>query len=237
MLVFVVEHEEDAASFVSSTLEDAGFKVRVFHERATVLQAALNQQPALIILDGVASFRGLETQGALRSARTIVLSAPTNEAEKVQALESGVDDYITKPLSARELVARVRAVLRSRQTLLPANHVITIGGLFLDLDARRAWASEQEIFLTATEFNLLLHFMLHPDQVLGRKQLEGKFWPEAKGGRRIVDVYVRRLRQKIELDPSHPLKLVTRRGDGYMLVRSNRPTRMPSPSKPDGPGK
>src|ERR1700728_3601977 len=104
MLVFIVEREENAASFLSSTLEDAGFRVRVFHERATVLQAALNQEPALIILDGVASFRGLETQGALKSSRTIVLSARTNEAEKVQALESGVDDYLTKPMSARELV-------------------------------------------------------------------------------------------------------------------------------------
>ena len=222
MLVFIVEREEKAATFLSSTLEEAGFTVRIFHETATVFEADLNQEPALIILDEVSSLRGLETRGGLKFTRKIVLSVRTSEGEKVQALESGADDYITKPLSARELVARVRAVLRSRQALLPANHVLTIGSLSLDLDARRAWTSEREIFLTATEFNLLLHFMRHPDQVLGRKQLEGKFWPEEKSGRRIVDVYVRRLRQKIELDPSRPLKLVTRRGDGYMLVRSNR---------------
>jgi DNA-binding response OmpR family regulator len=222
MLVFIVEREEKAASFLSSTLEEAGFRVRLFHETATVLQADLNQEPALIILDEIASLRGLGTPSGLKFTRKIVLSARTSEGEKVQALESGADDYITKPLSARELVARVRAVLRSRQALLPTNYVLTIGSISIDLDARRAWTSEQEIFLTATEFNLLLHFMRHPDQVLARKQLEAKFWPEEEGGRRIVDVYIRRLRQKIEFDPSRPLKLITHRGDGYMLIGSAR---------------
>jgi DNA-binding response OmpR family regulator len=222
MLVFIIEREEKTASFLSSILEEAGFTVRIFSETATVFEADLNQEPALIILDEVASLRGLESRSGLKFTRKVVLSARTSEGEKVQALESGADDYITKPLSARELVARVRAVLRSRQALLPANHVLTSGSLSVDLDARRAWISEQEIFLTATEFNLLLHFMRHPDQVLARKQLEAKFWPEEKGGRRIVDVYIRRLRQKIEFDPSHPLKLITCRGDGYVLIGSNR---------------
>jgi DNA-binding response OmpR family regulator len=221
MLVFIIEREEKAASFLSSTLEEAGFMVRIFHETATVLQADLNQEPALIILDEVASLRGLGTQSGLKSTRKIVLSARTSEGEKVQALESGADDYITKPLSARELVARVRAVLRSRQPVLPANRVLTVGSLSVDLDARRAWTSEREIFLTATEFNLLLYFMRHPDQVLARKQLEARLWPEENGGRRIVDVYIRRLRQKIELEPSNPLKLITCRGVGYMLFGSN----------------
>lgn len=220
MLVFIIEREEKTASFLSSILEEAGFTVRIFSETATVFEADMNQEPALIILDEVASLRRLESRSGLKFTRKVVLSARTSEGEKVQALESGADDYITKPLSARELVARVRAVLRSRQVLLPANHVLTIGSLSVDLDARRAWTSEQEIFLTATEFNLL--FMRRPDQVLARKQLEAKFWPEEKGGRRIVDVYIRRLRQKIEFDPSHPLKLITCRGDGYMLIGSNR---------------
>jgi DNA-binding response OmpR family regulator len=222
MLVFIVEREEKAPSFLSSTLAEAGFTVRTFCDAATVLQENLNQEPALIILDEVASLRGLGTQDGLKFTRKIVLSARTSEGEKVQALESGADDYITKPLSARELVARIRAVLRSRQTMLPANRVLTIGSLSLDLDARRAWASEQEIFLTATEFNLLLHFMRHPDQVVTRKQLEAKFWPEDKGDRRIVDVYIRRLRQRVEVDPANPVMFITCRGDGYMLVGAGR---------------
>jgi DNA-binding response OmpR family regulator len=232
MLIFVVEREENAASFLSTTLESAGFRVRNFHEGATVLREALNEEPALIILDEVTSLQGLETKG-LRFTRMIVLSARTSEGEKVQALESGADDYITKPLSAREFVARVRAVLRCRQALAPANDVLSIGSLSVDLDARRAWTSEQEVFLTATEFNLLSHFMRHAGRVLSRKQLETEFWPGEMGGRRIVDVYIRRLRQKIEPDPSHPVTLITCRGDGYMLSGSNGPAGMPSSSKPD----
>jgi DNA-binding response OmpR family regulator len=221
MLVFVVEREERAASLVSSSLEDAGFTVRVFHEGSTVLGAVLNQEPDLIILNEVSSLRVLETHGGLKFIRKIVLSERTNESEKVQALESGADDYITKPLSARELVARVRAVLRSRRPLLPANNVLKMDKLSVDLDARRAWTSEQELFLTATEFNILSHFMRNPDRILSRKQLEAEFWPEEEGNRRIVDVYIRRLRQKIEADPAHPVKLITFRRDGYMLFGSN----------------
>src|SRR3984957_1421796 len=232
MLVFIVESEEKAPSFLSSTLAEAGFTVRTCCDAATILQENLYQEPALIILDEVASLRGLGTQGGLKFTRKIVLSARTSEGEKVQALESGADDYITKPLSARELVARIRAVLRSRQTMLPANHVLTIGSLSLDLDARRAWGSEQEIFLTATEFNLLLHFMRHPDQVVTRRQLEAKLWPQDKGDRRIVDVYIRRLRQRIEVDPAHPVMFITCRGDGYMLVGSDRREQSSSVSRP-----
>jgi DNA-binding response OmpR family regulator len=233
MLIFIVEREENAASFLSATLESAGFTVRIFHEGATVLREALNEEPALIILDEVTSLQGLETQGGLRFIRKIVLSPRTSEGEKVQALESGADDYITKPLSAREFVARVRAVLRSRQALDPANNVLRIGSLSVDLDARRAWTSEQEVFLTATEFNLLSYFMRHAGRVLSRKQLETEFWPGEMGDRRIVDVYIRRLRQKIEPDPSNPVTLITCRGDGYMLLGSNGPAGMPSSSKPD----
>jgi DNA-binding response OmpR family regulator len=232
MLVFVIEREEKTASFLSVILEEAGFMVHLFREKEAILQAALNQEPALIILDEADSLRGLDTLGSLNSTRKIVLSARTAESEKVQALELGADDYITKPFSARELVARVRAVLRTRQTQLPANKVLGIGSLSVDLDARRAWVSGQELFLTATEFSLLLQFLRHPDRVLSRTELGVKLWPGEKEGRRIVDVYIRRLRQKIEFDPSHPLKLITCRGDGYMLLGSNRHEQGISATKP-----
>jgi two-component system, OmpR family, response regulator ResD len=222
MLVFVVERDEKSGSSLSAILQEAGFMVRVFPEMANILQAALIQEPALIILDGVGPLRELDTEMGLQCTRKIVLSARTSEGEKVQALESGADDYITKPFSAREFVARVRAVLRARETQLPAKHVLSVGSLSVDLDARRAWTSAQELFLTATEFNLLLHFMRHPDRVLGRNELEAKLWSGEREDRRIVDVYIHRLRQKIELDASHPLKLITCRGDGYMLVGSSR---------------
>jgi DNA-binding response OmpR family regulator len=231
MLVFVIEREEKTAAFLSAILEEAGFMVHLLREKETILQAALNQEPALIILDEADSLRGLDTLRSLNSTRKIVLSARTTESEKVQALELGADDYITKPFNARELVARVRAVLRTAQTQLPANKVLSIGSLSIDLDARRAWVSGQELFLTATEFNLLLQFVRHPDRVLSRAELGVNLWPGEKEGRRIVDVYIRRLRQKIEFDPSHPLKLITCRGDGYMLRGSNRHEQSISASK------
>jgi DNA-binding response OmpR family regulator len=231
MLVFVIEREEKTAAFLSAILEEAGFMVHLLREKETILQAALNQEPALIILDEADSLRGLDTLRSLNATRKIVLSARTTESEKVQALELGADDYITKPFNARELVARVRAVLRTAQTQLPANKVLSIGSLSIDLDARRAWVSGQELFLTATEFNLLLQFVRHPDRVLSRAELGVNLWPGEKEGRRIVDVYIRRLRQKIEFDPSHPLKLITCRGDGYMLRGSNRHEQSISASK------
>jgi DNA-binding response OmpR family regulator len=231
MLVFVIEREEKTAAFLSAILEEAGFMIHLLREKETILQAALNQEPALIILDEADSLRGLDTLRSLNATRKIVLSARTTESEKVQALELGADDYITKPFNARELVARVRAVLRTAQTQLPANKVLSIGSLSIDLDARRAWVSGQELFLTATEFNLLLQFVRHPDRVLSRAELGVNLWPGEKEGRRIVDVYIRRLRQKIEFDPSHPLKLITCRGDGYMLRGSNRHEQSISASK------
>jgi two-component system response regulator ResD len=222
MLVFVIEREEKTASSLSSILEEAGFKVCLFREWESILQASLDREPALIILDEADSLRKLSTLGSLNSTRKIILSERTAEGEKVQALESGADDYITKPFSARELVARSRAVLRTTQATPPANNVLDSGSLSVDLDARTAWLSGQELFLTATEFNLLAQFVRHPGRLLSRKELGAELWPGEKEGRRIIDVYIRRLRQKIEFDPSHPLKLITCRGDGYMLLGSNR---------------
>ena len=222
MLVFVIEREENTASFLSAILEEAGFKVCLFREWERILRASLDREPALIILDEADHLRRLSILGSLKSTRKIVLSARATEGEKVQALESGADDYITKPFSARELVARLRAVLRTAQAQLPANNVLGCGTLSLDLDARRAWVSGRELFLTATEFNLLLEFVRHPDRVLSRTELGAELWPGEKEGRRIIDVYIRRLRQKIEFDPSNPLKLITCRGDGYMLLGANR---------------
>jgi two-component system, OmpR family, response regulator RegX3 len=232
MLVFIIERDEKTASFLSEILEKAGFVVRIFRHRESLLQAALHEEPAVIILDETGSLRGLDDFGSLNSTRRIVLSARTAESEKVEALELGADDYITKPFSARELVARLRAVLRARQTQLPANKVLTTENLSIDVDARRAWVSKQELFLTATEFDLLLQFVRHPNRVLSRSELGAKLWPGENENGRIIDVYIHRLRQKIEFDPTHPVKLITCRGDGYMFVASKSCLSASFPSTP-----
>jgi DNA-binding response OmpR family regulator len=226
-LVFMVEHEQTIPSMLSRALEQAGFIVRTFHEEISLLPAALQQTPALIVLDvalrsaeDVALLDAVNAQESLRGTGRIVLSACADEKVKVRALESGADDYITKPFSTREVVARVRAVLRSRQMPSPSNRILRVGNLSADLDARRAWAAERELSLTATEFNLLVHFLRYPDQVVGRKTLQSKLW-QKQDGQRVVDVYIYRLRQKIEVDPAAPLQLITCRKDGYMLLGSH----------------
>jgi DNA-binding response OmpR family regulator len=238
-LVLVVEREEATASLLSRVLQEAGFIVRIFYEATNVLHAAFDQTPSLIILDGtlrdsedIGLLHALNAQQPLRDVRKIVLSSCSDERDKVRALESGADDYITKPFSTRELVARARAVLRSRQIPVCANSIVRVGALSADLDARRAWASDQELSLTATEFDLLVHFLHYPGQVLGRETLQSKL-RQQKDGCRVVDVYIHRLRQKIEVDPSAPLQLVTCRGDGYMLLGSlgHSPPTQASPSK------
>jgi two-component system, OmpR family, response regulator ResD len=220
MLVFIVEREEAAATFLSSALQEAGFSVQTFNHTTSSLQAVVTQEPALIIFSDLASLQEWEAKRTLRPTKKIVLSARTREGENVRALDSGADDFVAKPLSARELVARVRSVLRG--SLRPANEVLHISNLSIDVDARRAWSSGQELELTAIEFNLLVEFARHPDRIFGRKELGVKLWPGEEDGRRIMDVYIHRLRQKIEADPSHPLMLVTCRGDGYMVVSSSR---------------
>jgi DNA-binding response OmpR family regulator len=174
----------------------------------------------MIIFSDLASLQELEAKRTLMSTKKIVLSARTREGENVRALDSGADDFIAGPLSAREFIARVRAVLRG--SLRVANEVLRISSLSIDVDARRAWSSGQELELTAKEFNLLVDFARHPDRIFSRKELGVKFWPGEEDGRRVIDVYIYRLRQKIEADPSHPIMLITCRGDGYMLVSSNR---------------
>jgi DNA-binding response OmpR family regulator len=226
VLVFVVEGKNGPSSSISSSLEGAGFRVRVFHAGKAVLQAARDQTPTLIIfdvplpqIDGGDLFRTLSAHEALEFTRIIVLSPHGDEEDKVAALEAGADDYITKPFSEREFVARIRAVLRSRQTR--QNHVLRVGSISFDLDAMRVWAEGQERHLSATEFDLLVHFMRDPGRVFGRKELLSRVWSKENDDNRVVDVYIYHLRRKIEADPSKPVHLITCRSDGYMLLDSN----------------
>jgi DNA-binding response OmpR family regulator len=227
--VFVVAGKGQTTSSISGSLEAAGFSVRIFHAGTAVLQAARDQMPTLIIfdvpplnVDDDDLFRSLSAHEILESTRTIVLSDRDAEEDKVGALEAGADDYITKPFSERELVARVRAVLRSGRNL-HQNHVLHIGTISADLDARRVWTEGQEQHLTATEFNLLVHFMHNPGRTFGRRELLSSVWPKENNNRRVVSVYIYLLRKKIEADSSKPVRLITCGKDGYMLVGSNGP--------------
>jgi two-component system, OmpR family, response regulator VicR len=229
-LIFVVEDDRDIASLIAHTVKGAGFAARVFPDGQFVVEAAHKQLPALILLDlmlpgqdGMEILRCLESQQPTREIRKIVLSARGSELDKVRALELGADDYVTKPFSPRELILRIRAVLRSLPGDSDRHRTLRVGDLVADLDARSVATHNGLVHLTATEYNVLIHFMLHAGRTLSRDRLLADLWPLSRAiESRIIDVYIRRLRERIEADPSSPRRLVTRRGGGYTLLDPDR---------------
>lgn len=226
-LVFIVEDDRDVASLVSHVLTRSGFQTRIFDAARGVSEAAIEQLPILILLDGMLPdkdgtdlLRLLEKHRSTQGIRKIMLSARAAESDKVRALELGADDYITKPFSTRELLARVNAVLRNPGKRAEPHRTFCLGPLFVDLDAREVSVDDKAITLTATEFNLVVYFMQHSGQTISRDKLMADLWRNDRTveDNRVVDVYIRRLRTKIEPDPARPSRLVTIRGDGYLLV-------------------
>lgn len=226
-LIFIVEDDRDVASLVSHVLTRSGFQTRTFHAARGVWEAAIEQLPILILLDGMLPdqdgtdlLRLLEQHKSTQGIRKIMLSARAAESDKVRALELGADDYITKPFSTRELIARVNAVLRNPDKRAEPHRTLCLGPLFVDLDAREVSVDSKAITLTATEFNLVVYFMQHSGQTISRDKLMADLWRNDRTveDNRVVDVYIRRLRTKIEPDPARPSRLVTIRGDGYLLV-------------------
>jgi DNA-binding response OmpR family regulator len=230
-LIFVVEDDKDVASLIAHTVKGAGFAPRVFPDGQLVVEAAQEQLPALILLDlmlpdidGMEILRCLESQQQTRAIRKIILSARGSELDKVRALELGADDYVTKPFSPRELILRIQAVLRALPGDSDRPRILQVEDLVVDLDARSVTAQNRQVHLTATEYNVLVHFMVHAGRTLSRDRLLADLWPSDRPieESRIIDVYVRRLRERIEIDPSNPRRLVTRRGGGYMLIDPDR---------------
>jgi two-component system phosphate regulon response regulator PhoB len=220
--IFVVEDEEDIARLISHNLQAAGFEVQSFVSGASVLTEAMREKPALFLLDvmlpgtdGFELCRHIRQTPALSSTPIIFLTAKTAESDRIKGLELGGDDYITKPFSPRELVARVKAVLRRCEApLLPT--VVCAGDLEIDALAMTLTVRGATITATATEFRLLHYLAQHAGRVFTRDQILDAVWRETTFvSPRSVDVYVRKLRAKIELDPEHPRYLRTVRGAGY----------------------
>lgn len=220
--VLVVEDEEAIRELVAFHLEEAGFTVvqAVDGEQAIALAREEELQLAVLDLmlpkvDGVAVLRELRRLGRLP---VIMLTARTEEADRVRGLELGADDYMGKPFSPRELVARVKAVLRRAE---PDAESLSAGGVTLDLAAHRCYVGEREIALTLTEFGLLHALMERPGQVLTREILLQKVWGyDFYGDARTVDVHVRHLREKVEEEPSRPRLVETVRGVGYRFAQA-----------------
>ena len=221
--IFVLEDDQDIARLVRHNLETAGFRVRSFSSPVNVISDAHKERPSLMLLDimvpggdGLDLCRRMREAGAPLSATPIVfLTARSSEADRILGLELGADDYITKPFSPRELVARIKAVLRRCEgPLAPSS--IRAGDLEIDANAMTLTVRGAVVATTATEFRLIHYLARNAGRVFTRDQILDAVWRETTFvSPRSVDVYVRKLREKIELDPERPRHLKTVRGTGY----------------------
>lgn len=218
--VLVIEDDPTLAEVVVRYLEHEGFEVRHCPDGDDGLQLALAWLPDLVVLDlMLPGLDGLEVCRRLRSAAPIpvvMLTARAEEEDRVLGLDLGADDYVTKPFSPRELTARIKAVLRRVEAPLrrPVAGRLQVGRLDVDPLAREAMVAGEEIHLTSREFDLLVHLMRHPRQAFRREELLESVWGWTYGDAATVTVHVRRLRAKVEEDPSDPRHLVTIPG-GY----------------------
>jgi DNA-binding response OmpR family regulator len=222
-VIFVVEDDEDIARLISHNLRTAGFEVQSFVSGASVLSEAVREMPALFLLDvmlpgtdGFELCRHIRQIPALSTIPVIFLTAKTGEADRVKGLELGGDDYVTKPFSPRELVARIRSVLRGLGQVSGESEVLRLADLEINVSSMTVQVRGHNVFTTVREFRLLQYLATHRGRVMTRDQLLDAVWRETPFVTpRSIDVYIRRLREKIELDSRHPQYLKTLRGIGY----------------------
>jgi DNA-binding response OmpR family regulator len=228
-LVLVVEDEPAIADVITLYLTRAGYRVRVESDGVAALEVVRAQRPDVIVLDvGLPGLDGIEVCRRLRSGQDwtpiLFVTARDDEVDRVVGLELGADDYVTKPFSPRELVARIGSVLRRLEGPPDSTPVLEVGAVRLEVGSRRAFVGERAVDLTATEFDLIAHLMRRPGWVFTRDQLLRDVWGySAVAGSRTVDVHIAQLRSK--LGPDCPVRTV--RGVGYAADGSASP-RQPS---------
>ena len=221
MKVLIVDDEQRIVSGVRKYFEQAGFDVLAAYDGPTGLSLARTESPDLVVLDLM--LPGMDGMDVCRELRResnvpiIMLTARVDETDKLIGLELGADDYITKPFSPRELVARARAVLRRVQEMsAPALKTYRFGDVVFEVEAQRCVIGDKVVPLTPTEFALLQVLAQHPGQVLSRMQLlEAAHLGVYDGVKRTVDVHIHNLRRKLERDPAHPRFIRTVFGAGY----------------------
>ena len=220
-----MDDEPDIAELVAVHLAREGFRVVRAGDGESALEKLRGENFHLLILDlmlpglqGTELCRLLKADPVLSSLPIIMLTARSEETDRVVGLEMGADDYVAKPFSPRELVARVKAVLRRVEGRAGSRHVLRTGDLVIDSETYTVTRRGERILLSATEFRLLRYLAERPGRVFGRDELLDAIWrDEGLVEPRTVDVHVRRLRARIEEDPSHPLYIRTRRGIGYFF--------------------
>ena len=221
--VLIVDDQPEIVRLVRDYLEGAGFDVVTAGDGEQALRLARTAHPDLIILDlTLPSLDGLDVARALRrdgDLPIIMLTARTEESDRVAGLELGADDYVTKPFSAREMVARVRAVLRRSQAARAQDDFVRVGDrISMDVPRMATTVDGQHVALTATEFQLLLHMARQPGRVFTRAQLlDAVHGVAVESYERAIDAHIKNLRRKVERDPGAPRLLQTVFGVGYRL--------------------
>jgi two-component system response regulator VicR len=228
--ILVVDDEKPIADILKFNLQKEGYEVYCAYDGVDAIQKVEEHEPDMILLDIMLPLKnGMEVCREIRKKHDmpiIMLTAKDSEIDKVLGLELGADDYVTKPFSTRELLARVKANMRRHQQKAATEaevetNEITVGSLVIHPDAYSVTKRGEEIELTHREFELLHYLAKHIGQVMTREHLLQTVWGyDYYGDVRTVDVTVRRLREKIEDSPSHPTWIVTRRGVGYYLKNS-----------------
>ncbi len=226
-LIYIVDDEPHIRHLAAVGLKDAGFETAEFSDGTVLLHAVNQKQPDAILLDwmmpgqdGLSVLKTLRQNPATRPIPILMMTARSDEVDRVLGLELGADDYITKPFSVKELAARVRAVIRRQEYLTaPEAQSLSGGGLQLDYSRRRVLKNGEPVELTQREFELLYTLMKSPGRVFTREMLLDTVWKvDFYGDTRTVDVHVRYLRQKLEDEPDNPKRILTVRGVGYRFT-------------------
>lgn len=228
-IVLVVDDDRGIVDLVGRYLRHEGFRVHEATDGLTAVEMAREDPPDVIVLDiMLPGIDGLEVTRRVRAfsdAYILMLTARTEEIDRIIGLTAGADDYLVKPFSPRELVARVRAMLRRPRTaaIRPGEHeVASFDGLEVDADAHEIRVDGDPVDVTPLEFELLAALVSRPGMVFSREQLIERVWGEFYGDEHVVDVHVSNLRRKIEPDPAEPRYIETVRGVGYRLRRPGR---------------
>ena len=226
-LIYIVDDEPHIRHLAAVGLKDAGFETAEFSDGTVLLHAVNQKQPDAILLDwmmpgqdGLSVLKTLRQNPATRPIPILMMTARSDEVDRVLGLELGADDYITKPFSVKELAARVRAVIRRQEYLTaPEAQSLSGGGLQLGYSRRRVLKNGEPVELTQREFELLYTLMKSPGRVFTREMLLDTVWKvDFYGDTRTVDVHVRYLRQKLEDEPDNPKRILTVRGVGYRFT-------------------
>jgi two-component system phosphate regulon response regulator PhoB/two-component system alkaline phosphatase synthesis response regulator PhoP len=221
-LIAIVDDEDDIRELVSINLKKAGFKTKEYSDADSLIKSLSKSLPDLIILDimmpgtdGIETVKILKRDDRYSMIPVILLTAKSDEPEKVVGLEIGADDYVTKPFSPRELAARVKAVLRRRENIRETSEIVEIGPVTIDMDKHEVAVRGKKVELTATEFNILHILALKKERVLSREQILDNLWGSEKTVvDRTIDVHIKHLRTK--LGPAGKM-IRNIRGVGYKI--------------------